>query len=58
MTDTCNFEVMYGTESAKVTDLPTLPVSNNKYNSKGWYDEAVSGIEFHYMATATFNDGK
>jgi hypothetical protein len=34
MTDTCNFEVLYGTEGAQVTDLPTLPILDG-YDSKG-----------------------
>ena len=56
MTDTANFEVIYGIEDARTEDLPTLPVTEG-FASKGWYDDIPVGVEVMWMATATCKNG-
>ncbi len=63
MTDTADFEVIYGIEGAshKLYDLPTQEYVKSKegvIDHNGWFDEAEIGVEFHYMATSVFNGGK
>lgn len=58
MTDTNNFEVIYGTKEADRTNLPPLPITEGIENVNGWYDNAVEGIEFWYMATATYRNSE
>ena len=38
MADTVDFEVIYGTSSADITNLPSLPITEGLTNYTGWYD--------------------
>lgn len=60
MTDTHNFEVIYGLSTANLNldALPELPITEGIQNHNGWYDDANIGLEYHYMATATYSNGK
>ena len=62
MTDTANFEVIYGTQYAKMgkDDLPKLPITKEGFtNENGWYDnESDLPVEdIYYMATASAKNG-
>jgi hypothetical protein len=60
MTDTSNFEVIFGIDTADLNNLPELPITDGLNNHFGWYDNDtdITDKEIWYMATATCKNGE